>query len=97
MRNIEWCLDFLDELNSESSSVFNETVYDHLKMAKQELIDAKTIMELPEGWHIQYNPKPIPDRNHDYDFWHDDKEIAWSAPSVQDAIEQINEIELNLE
>ncbi len=28
--------------------------------------------ELPDGWHIECNPKPIPDRRFDWDYWHDE-------------------------
>lgn len=31
-----------------------------------------TDFKLPEGWHIEYNPKPIPDRRFDWDYWSDD-------------------------
>lgn len=52
-------------------------------------------------WHIEYVPKPIPDRRHDFDFWHDDYDGApdsgdnrcGTAESVEDALEQIREIE----
>lgn len=53
-----------------------------------------------KGWHIELNVKPIPDRRHDYDFWHDDYDGAdggnglyGTAESVIDAMEQIAEIE----
>lgn len=53
-----------------------------------------------DGWHIVYSPKPIPDRRHDYDFWHDNYDgadggngLCGTASSVGDAIEQIKEIE----
>lgn len=49
-----------------------------------------------EGWHVAYNPKPIPDRSHDYDFWHDDHDgengLCGTASSLDDAIDQIKEI-----
>ena len=56
------------------------------------------------GWHIQYNPKPIPDRRYDYDFWHNDYDyddlqggngLAGNAESEEDALKQIAEIEAN--
>lgn len=54
-------------------------------------------IELPDGWHIEYNPKPIPDFSHDYDFWHDDSDdcnnLHGTAKDPQDAFEQILEIE----
>ena len=48
MRNIEWCLDFLDELNGESNAVFNQNVYEHLKLARQELGDIEAMNILSE-------------------------------------------------
>ena len=54
------------------------------------------------GWHIRYNPKPIPSKKFDYDFWHDEYDyaddtggngLAGNAESVDDAINQINDIE----
>ena len=54
------------------------------------------------GWHIEKNMKPIPDRRHDYDFWHDDYDgaddgngLCGTAGSIVDAMEQIAEIERN--
>ena len=48
-------------------------------------------------WHIEYNPKPIPDRQHDWDFWHDDHDgengLCGTAASEGDAKEQIAEME----
>ena len=51
-------------------------------------------------WNIQYNPKPIPDRRFDYDFWHDDYDGAdgndvryGNAKSEADAMEKILEIQ----
>lgn len=48
-------------------------------------------------WHIEKNPKPIPDRTHDWDFWRDgyvDLDAPWqgTASSVDDAIRQIEEM-----
>ena len=52
------------------------------------------------GWSIRFNPKPIPDRRHDYDFVHEDYDgadggngLCGTAESVSDAIAQIIEIE----
>jgi hypothetical protein len=52
------------------------------------------------GWHIEKNLKPIPDRRHDYDFWHDDYDgadggngLCGTAESIVDAIKQIADIE----
>ena len=57
-------------------------------------------MKIPKGWNIEFNPKPIPIREHDYDFWHDDycgasggNGLCGTAESEADAIEQIMEIE----
>jgi hypothetical protein len=56
------------------------------------------------GWSIEYNPKPIPDRRFDYDYWHDDYDgsdggngLCGTASSVVDAMEQIAEIEADRE
>lgn len=50
-----------------------------------------------EGWKIQRNPKPIPDRRFDFDFWHDNHDgengLSGTASSLRDALEQIGEIE----
>lgn len=50
-------------------------------------------------WHIQRNPKPIPDRQHDIDFWADDYDgengLAGTAKDFEDAGSQIQEIEAN--
>ena len=52
------------------------------------------------GWHIRYNPKPMPDRRYDYDYWHDDYDgvidgngLCGVAESVQAAIDEIGEID----
>ncbi len=46
-------------------------------------------MTIPKGWHIQYNPKPIPLRGHDWDFWHDevdnDSRLCGTAGSEEGA------------
>ncbi len=51
------------------------------------------------GWTITYNPKPIPDRRFDYDFVHDEYDgcdggngLCGTAPSSEDAVNQIVEI-----
>lgn len=53
------------------------------------------------GWHIDKNPKPIPDRRHDYDFYHNDYDgadggngLAGTAANLEDAVKQIVEIEV---
>jgi len=58
--------------------------------------------EIPTGWYITHNPKPIPDRSHDYDFVHDNYDgadggngLCGTAKSFTDAIAQIKEIELD--
>ena len=57
-------------------------------------------MKIANGWNIVYNPKPIPDRRFDYDFWHDDYDgadggngLAGNAESEGDAMKQIADIE----
>ena len=49
------------------------------------------------GWRIEKNLKPIPDRRHDYDFWHDeydgDNGLSGTAGTYGGAVEQIFEIE----
>jgi hypothetical protein len=37
MKNIKWCLDTLDEMNSESGAFINEQIYDRLVAAYKEL------------------------------------------------------------
>ena len=52
-------------------------------------------------WHIRYNPKAIPFRTHDYDYYHDDWDGAYdskdnrigSASSISECMEQIQEWE----
>lgn len=59
-------------------------------------LENKLNKEIPEGWHIRKDMKPIPDRRYDYDFWHDEYDIGTNlcgnASDVDDAIHQINEI-----
>ncbi len=53
------------------------------------------------GWHIDFDPPPIPTRNCDWHFWHDDFDGApdagdnrrGRAPSLADAKAQIDDIE----
>lgn len=51
----------------------------------------------PNQWHIHYDPKPIPDRSHDYSFYHDDHDgengLCGTAGSVAKAWERIEEME----
>lgn len=61
-------------------------------------------MNIPKGWHIERNLKPIPTQSHDYDFWHDDYDgadggngLCGTAASIEDAIRQIEEIDSNIE
>ena len=48
-------------------------------------------MEIPNGWNIELNPKPIPDRRHDWDFWHEDNDVegllCGTAASQEEALE----------
>jgi hypothetical protein len=60
----------------------------------------KIIEQIKEGWNVWYNPKPIPDRSHDFDFWHDNYDgadggngLSGTASSALDAVNQINEME----
>lgn len=55
-----------------------------------------------KGWKVCYDPKPIPDRRHDWDFIHDDydgapdsgnRHLCGTAASFEDALRQIDEIE----
>ena len=50
----------------------------------------------PEGWSISYDPKPIPDFRFDYDFcsqeYDGDNGLCGNASSVQDALDQIEEM-----
>lgn len=65
----------------------------------------RVVICLPQGWHIEHNPKPGPYRNWDYDFWHEDYDycsetggngLCGCAANEADAIEQIKEIEADL-
>ena len=53
------------------------------------------------GWYIAHDPKPIPSRDFDYDFHHDDYDgengLAGSASSYNSAVLQIKSIEEDLE
>jgi hypothetical protein len=50
----------------------------------------------PAGWTITYNPKPIPNREHDYDFVHDNYDgengLCGTAKDYLNAIHNIFEI-----
>jgi hypothetical protein len=50
-----------------------------------------------KNYHIVYDPKPIPDRRFDYDYYHDDYDLGdprhGNARSVAECIAQIDEIE----
>ena len=57
-------------------------------------------MNIPEGWTINYNPKPIPSWCRvDYDFWHEncdsENALCGNGPSVEACIEMIKDIESN--
>jgi len=53
-------------------------------------------MKVGNGWHIQHAPKPIPNRNYDYDFWHNDNDedllLCGEGASFEDCISKIAEI-----
>ena len=53
-------------------------------------------MNIPNGWHIKYNPKPIPDRRNDWDYWHDDADDVdrrfGTAESEEAALQGIMEM-----
>jgi len=56
------------------------------------------MIEIPAGWNIVYEAKPISIRTIDWDFWHDDQDegdidLGGTASSFEDAIKQIKEIE----
>lgn len=57
----------------------------------------KSKHNIPKGWQVHYNPKPIPLRHFDYDFSHENFDgengLAGNAASIQGAINQIQEIE----
>ena len=52
---------------------------------------------MKNGWYFRFNLKPIPDRRHDYDFWHEDYDgengLCGTAENEEDVLEQIREIE----
>jgi hypothetical protein len=51
---------------------------------------------IPDGWHIELNKKPIPVRSHDYDYWHDDidedNQLYGTAASRHEAADMIARI-----
>lgn len=54
----------------------------------------------PEGWHIEKNVKPIPDRQFDWDYWHencdgaeDGNRLCGTAASLEEAVTQCWEME----
>lgn len=58
---------------------------------------------IPKGWHIKYDPPPIPLRECDYQFYHDDYDgtdggngLCGTGRSVIDCLRQIVEIEENV-
>lgn len=63
-----------------------------------------TVAETYRGWHIHYDPPPIPTRNCDWRFWHDDFDGApdandnrsGSAESLEAAKAEIDEREFDL-
>lgn len=66
----------------------------------QSIIEFDDRHTIPDGWSIEYNPKPIPDRRFDYDFWHEDYDgadggngLCGCAKNKGDAIDQILEIQ----
>jgi hypothetical protein len=56
--------------------------------------------QMPAGWNIKHNPKPISNSRHDWDFYHDNYDgvngLAGTAEDIYDAIEQIAEIEAEM-
>jgi len=54
-------------------------------------------MNIPEGWSFEFNPKPIPDRSMDWDFWHSEydgeNELSGTGSSIEDCIAQIEDME----
>lgn len=63
--------------------------YDTCKLPVQTCNSKCAFSKVPEGWRVQFNPKPIPDRQFDYDFWHEDADdqngLHGNAPSVEAA------------
>jgi hypothetical protein len=58
-----------------------------------------TEITIPKGWKIQLSRKPVPSKKFDYDYWHEDYDgsdggngLYGQAPSIKDAINQINEV-----
>lgn len=49
--------------------------------------------ETYRGWLIECDPKPIPDRRYDWDYWDpDDDGVAYTAESREAAMDAIDEI-----
>lgn len=61
-------------------------------------LKGNNMIEIPTGWNVVKNVKPIPVRTIDYDFWHDDHDgdpiLNGHASSIEDAVKQIKFIEL---
>ena len=53
--------------------------------------------EIKTGWFMEFNPKPIPKREFDYDFWHTDHDgengLCGAGADLDDCLRQIAEIE----
>jgi hypothetical protein len=68
---------------------------DYCPMADSELCDECDA--LLDGWTITYNPKPIPTRDDDWDYIHEDYDgengLCGTAGSALKAMQQILEIE----
>lgn len=77
--------------------------YDECRLPAQTCNKKCIWSKVPGGWTITFNPKPIPDRCHDYDFIHENYDgadggngLSGTAESAIDAAQQIREIEKNL-
>ncbi len=74
--------------------------YDHYWEMRKTMTE--TDRDIPAGWSIEYRQKPIPSKEFDYDFWHEDHDyctltgsngLSGTASSMEDAIRQIRDIE----
>ena len=56
--------------------------------------------DIPEGWHIEYDPSPLPTREFDWVYFHDfhdaDNGLCGTASSREHAIQYINEKDWDL-
>ena len=74
--------------------------YDNCRLPAAKCNTRCDFAKTPEGWSVVFNPKPIPSRNFDYDFTHENFDgengLCGTAASIKDAAQQIFEIEAEI-